>query len=86
MIFAILVDFRASPFAWHLCIAVDAVSPRTKAKNTYNMAQRVFTTIEGPDISDTMLLDAATLFSNHYGIWGHLHAKVGKLQRTRSSI
>lgn len=55
------------------------------------MAKIVFETFDGHEVTDSMLKEAASLFNEHYGIWGRDHTgsqripKPGELHKDRSS-
>jgi hypothetical protein len=42
------------------------------------MTTQVYKTVPGHEVTDTMLEEAAKLFSENYGIWGKRSGKAGK--------
>jgi hypothetical protein len=47
------------------------------SRSCVNMATYVYQTFSGIQVTDTMLVEAAKLFNEHYGIWGNYSEKPG---------
>lgn len=72
-------NHRTVHFAREASVISTPSAQGTSSTDDLRMANQFYETFSGDEVTDTMLSDAAELFSNNYGVWGPESPKRGKM-------